>query len=105
MARAAGLIAVAVLPALAGITGDSYLHPALLAHGFRMAAVIAAVFCAAGGVLAALTIRNPISGGVRRVEAERVVLRAGGPAPALIPERLTWRPYRPPSTPDQEGRS
>ena len=59
VARAAGLIAVAILPALAGITGESYLHPALLAHGFRVAAVIAAVFCVAGGVLAALTIRNP----------------------------------------------
>jgi EmrB/QacA subfamily drug resistance transporter len=59
VARAAGLIAVAVLPALAGITGQSYLHPAALAHGFRVAAVISAVFCAAGGVLAALTIRNP----------------------------------------------
>jgi EmrB/QacA subfamily drug resistance transporter len=59
VARAAGLIAVAVLPVAAGITGDSYLHPALLAHGFRVAAVIAAVFCAAGGVLAAATIRNP----------------------------------------------
>jgi EmrB/QacA subfamily drug resistance transporter len=59
VARAASLIAVAVLPALAGITGDSYLHPAALAHGFREAAIIAAVFCAAGGVLAALTIRNP----------------------------------------------
>jgi len=59
VARAAGLIAVAVLPALAGITGDSYLHPAELAHGFQMAAIISAVFCAAGGVLAGLTIRNP----------------------------------------------
>ena len=59
VARAAGLIAVAVLPALAGITGESYLHPAALAHGFKMAALIAAVFCAAGGVLAAVTIRNP----------------------------------------------
>ena len=59
VARAGGLIAVAVLPALAGITGDSYLHPAELAHGFKTAAIIAAVFCAAGGVLAALTIRNP----------------------------------------------
>jgi predicted MFS family arabinose efflux permease len=59
VARAAGLIAVAVLPALAGITGQSYLHPAALAHGFKSAAIIAAVFCAAGGVLAALTIRNP----------------------------------------------
>jgi EmrB/QacA subfamily drug resistance transporter len=60
VARAAGLIAVAVLPALAGITGDSYLHPVLLAHGFRTAAIIASVFCAAGGVLAGLTIRNPV---------------------------------------------
>jgi EmrB/QacA subfamily drug resistance transporter len=59
VARAASLIAVAVLPALAGITGNSYLHPAALAHGFKMAAVIAAVFCAAGGVLAGFTIRNP----------------------------------------------
>src|SRR3954452_2990545 len=59
VARAAGLIAVAVLPAAAGITGDSYLHPAQLGHGFMKAAWIAAAFCAAGGVLAALTIRNP----------------------------------------------
>jgi hypothetical protein len=48
-----------VLPALAGISGDSYLHPAALAHGFREAAYMAAIFCAAGGLLAALTIRNP----------------------------------------------
>jgi EmrB/QacA subfamily drug resistance transporter len=59
VARAAGLIAVAVLPALAGITGDSYLHPAVLGADFRKAALISAAFCAAGGVLAALTIRNP----------------------------------------------
>jgi EmrB/QacA subfamily drug resistance transporter len=59
VARAAGLIAVAVLPALAGITGDSYLHPAVLGADFKKAALIAAAFCAAGGVLAALTIRNP----------------------------------------------
>jgi EmrB/QacA subfamily drug resistance transporter len=59
VARAAGLIAVAVLPALAGISGQSYLHPAALAHGFRTAAIMAAVFCAAGGALAAVTIRNP----------------------------------------------
>jgi EmrB/QacA subfamily drug resistance transporter len=59
VARAASLIAVAVLPALAGISGDSYLHPAVLAADFKTAAMIAAAFCAAGGVLAFLTIRNP----------------------------------------------
>ena len=59
VARAAGLIAVAVLPVAAGITGDSYLHPDALAHGFHNALIIAAVACVAGGLLAAATIRNP----------------------------------------------
>jgi MFS family permease len=59
VARAAGLIAVAVLPPLAGITGKTYLQPAELAVGFRTAVLISAVACAAGGVLAAATIRNP----------------------------------------------
>jgi hypothetical protein len=59
VARAAGLIAVAVLPVAAGITGDSYLHPLALQHGFRIAVLIAAVACVGGGVLAALMIRNP----------------------------------------------
>ena len=59
VARTASLIAVAVLPALAGITGDVYLHPAALTHGFHMAMLISAVAVAAGGVLAFATIRNP----------------------------------------------
>jgi len=59
VARTAGLLAVAVLPFLAGITGDDYLHPAAMASGFHTALLIAAGACAAGGVLAALTIRNP----------------------------------------------
>jgi MFS family permease len=59
VARTAGLIAVAVLPALAGITGDAYLHPAVLTHGFHIAVLIGAAVAAAGGLLAAATIRNP----------------------------------------------
>jgi EmrB/QacA subfamily drug resistance transporter len=59
VARFGGLIAVAVLPPLAGITGSAYLHPAALSAGFRTAVFIAAALSAAGGVLAALTIRNP----------------------------------------------
>jgi len=59
VARAAGLIAVAVLPVLAGITGASYLHASALAAGFRTATWAAAARCGAGGVLAAATIRNP----------------------------------------------
>jgi EmrB/QacA subfamily drug resistance transporter len=59
IARAAGLLAVAILPAAAGITGASYLHPALLSVGFRNAVFIAALVCATGGILAAFMIRNP----------------------------------------------
>src|SRR4051795_12217880 len=60
VARAAALIAVAVLPAAAGITGDTYRDPVALAAGFHTAVLIAAVACALGGVLAAATIRNPV---------------------------------------------
>ncbi|MBO0807800.1 MAG: MFS transporter, partial [Actinobacteria bacterium] len=68
VARFGGLLAVAVLPPLAGITGTAYLHPAALAAGFRTAVLIAAGMCVAGGLLAAVTIRNPA--------------RAARPAPA-----------------------
>jgi EmrB/QacA subfamily drug resistance transporter len=92
VARAAGLIAVAVLPALAGITGDSYLHPAALAHGFKEAALMAAVFCAAGGVLAALTIRNPPRTARAKAPPQEICcaleatpLRSLGAAPVTVP--------------------
>jgi EmrB/QacA subfamily drug resistance transporter len=60
VARAAGLLAVAVLPLLAGITGAAALHPDHFAEGFRTAVIIAGVASAAGGLLAFLTIRNPV---------------------------------------------
>jgi MFS family permease len=59
VARTGSLLAVALLPAVAGITGDSYLHPAVFETGFQHAAFIASVICAAGGLLAVATIRNP----------------------------------------------
>jgi EmrB/QacA subfamily drug resistance transporter len=59
VARAAGLLAVAILPLLAGITGGAALEPHHFAMGFRTAVIIAGFTCAAGGLLAAATIRNP----------------------------------------------
>jgi EmrB/QacA subfamily drug resistance transporter len=59
VARAAGLIAVAVLPAVVGLSGTAYLHPEQFAAGFRAAMAVSAGLCVVGGVLAALTIRNP----------------------------------------------
>ena len=59
VARLGALIAVAVLPALAGITGRGYLQPHVLATGFTQAVRIAGAWCAAGGVIAAVGLRNP----------------------------------------------
>jgi EmrB/QacA subfamily drug resistance transporter len=59
VARIGSLIAVAILPPLAGITGTSYLHPHELAHGFRTAMILAGSWCAVGGLLAGVGIRNP----------------------------------------------
>jgi len=59
VARLGGLIAVAVLPALGGISGLSYLHPHELAHGFQRAVVIAGSWCVVGGIAAAFGIQNP----------------------------------------------
>jgi EmrB/QacA subfamily drug resistance transporter len=59
VARAASLIAVAVLPAAAGLAGSAYLHPAMFNSGFRTACLLAAGVCVIGGAVAATTIRNP----------------------------------------------
>lgn len=58
VARIGGLVAVAVLPGIAGIGGGAYLVAAPLAHGFRMAVLVSAGWCVAGGGAAALGVRN-----------------------------------------------
>lgn len=58
VARAASLLAVAVLPLAAGLSGEEYRRPAALAAGFRVAALVCAGLLAGGGLVAALTIRN-----------------------------------------------
>ncbi len=74
VARLGSLIAVAVLPALGGISGLSYLHPHQLAHGFQRAVLIAGTWCAGAGVVAAFGIRNPAEGARRRASRRRVPL-------------------------------
>ena len=53
VARTGGLVAVAAIPVIVGLSGDGYADPALFADGFRHACWIAAALLAAGGVLAA----------------------------------------------------
>jgi EmrB/QacA subfamily drug resistance transporter len=59
VARTAGLLAVAVLPVAAGISGADALEPARFNDGFRMAALIAAALCVVGGLISWFGIRNP----------------------------------------------
>jgi EmrB/QacA subfamily drug resistance transporter len=56
VSRVAGLLAVAVLPVLAGLTGKRFYEASAMAHGFRIAMLVSAALAALGGVLAWLTI-------------------------------------------------
>jgi hypothetical protein len=58
IARTGSLIAVATLPAAAGLGAESYLEPGVFAAGFRRGVRIAAMLCAAGAAVAWTTIRN-----------------------------------------------
>jgi EmrB/QacA subfamily drug resistance transporter len=60
VSRVAGLLAVAVLPAVAGVTGDKLFDPKAITHGFHVAMLISAALAAAGGVLAWLTISSDV---------------------------------------------
>jgi EmrB/QacA subfamily drug resistance transporter len=62
ISRGAGLLAIAVIPGVAGLTGDAYKDPAAFASGFRTAMLISATLAAAGGALAWLFIRNKVAG-------------------------------------------
>jgi EmrB/QacA subfamily drug resistance transporter len=97
VARAASLIAVAVLPAAAGLTGTSYLHPDTFSAGFRMASFISAGLCVAGGVLAGLTIRNPRPAALEPEAAaaaapERAVLHCGLACPPPRTDQSATQP-------------
>jgi hypothetical protein len=52
VARAAALITVAVLPAVAGLGGAAYLHPAQFSAGFGRASLISADLCLVGSTVA-----------------------------------------------------
>ncbi|WP_067826562.1 MFS transporter [Nocardia inohanensis] len=58
VARAAGLLAVAAIPPLAGLTGDAYNDPSRFEHGFRMALLSCVVLMVAAAALAFVTVRN-----------------------------------------------
>jgi hypothetical protein len=88
VARTAGLIAVAVLPPLAGLVGNANQHPDVLNAGFRMAMLLSAGVCALGGVLGWLTISDKLRAPAQHDTGRYCAL--DGP------------PLRPPAQPERE---
>jgi EmrB/QacA subfamily drug resistance transporter len=79
VARAAGLLAVAVLPALAGISGDAYHDPRAFNAGFEVVMMTCAALLGLGGIFAALSIRNPPQSTKRDEASERLCCPIDGP--------------------------
>ncbi|MUN41264.1 MFS transporter [Actinomadura litoris] len=90
VARAAGLLAVAAIPPLAGLTGAAFTDPAEFSDGFRIAMIVCAGLLLAGAMLSFLTVsadalRGP-SGERREPQCKS---SCGVGAPQLQPEPET----------------
>ncbi|MEX2193809.1 MAG: MFS transporter [Thermoleophilaceae bacterium] len=68
VSRTAQLLAVAVLPVAAGLSGGDFQDPVALADGFRTAMFIAAGLCVAGALLAWTTISSDVLEDAERPE-------------------------------------
>ena len=75
VSRFAGLLAVAALPVVAGLSGGDFEDPAAFADGFRAAMFVASGLAVLGAALAFLTIRNDV------LEAEPAATEERAPAP------------------------
>jgi EmrB/QacA subfamily drug resistance transporter len=60
VARAAGLLAVALLPALAGLSGDAWRSPVAFAAGYRLATFASVGLLVVGSLLAVVGIRSEV---------------------------------------------
>jgi MFS family permease len=59
VARVAGMLAVAVLPLIAGLSGDAYSNPELLAPAYETAMWVCSGLLAIGGLLSVVFVRSP----------------------------------------------
>jgi EmrB/QacA subfamily drug resistance transporter len=85
IARTGGLLAVAVLPAAAGLSGSAYKDPVALTDGWQMAMWLCAALCVVGGIMA-LGVRNDVLSAAPAQPAEPVAEPAPEPAArAVVP--------------------
>jgi EmrB/QacA subfamily drug resistance transporter len=94
VSRLAGLIVVAVLPLIAGLTGKKFYNPASMDHGFHVAMLSCAALAAAGGVLAWLTISSEV------LESEPA---PGGDVPTGVLHDFSCAVAGPPLRPGREA--
>jgi EmrB/QacA subfamily drug resistance transporter len=59
IARTGGLLAVAVLPTLAGLHGEAYRNVTSMVHGYRIVALSCVALMITAAVIVAVTVRNP----------------------------------------------
>ncbi|MEV0535164.1 MFS transporter [Kitasatospora sp. NPDC050463] len=103
-ARAAGLLAVAALPALAGLSGEAYQVPASVDSAFHVAMLICAGLLAAGGVTAFTTVRGNVLAPEDHPVAEPDCRYACGTnAPPLDPGHVGARHGEGPATESAAG--
>jgi hypothetical protein len=88
VARAAGLVAVAALPAAVGITSASYHRPALFSAGFDRATIGCAVVLLIAAALAAVLVDNDVLRPEGRPEA-MTACTIGAPQLQPVPRRET----------------
>ncbi len=87
VARVAGLLAVAVIPLLAGLTGDKFYEPQQMTHGFHVGMAICAGLALLGSVVAWTTISSEVLHEEEGDEPEECAYSCGVGAPTLRPGR------------------
>jgi EmrB/QacA subfamily drug resistance transporter len=94
VARLSGLIVVAVLPLVAGLTGKRFYDPAAMDHGFHVAMLTCAALAVAGGGLAWMTISSEV------LESEPA---PGGDLPSGVLHDFSCAVAGPPLRPGREA--
>ena len=91
VARVAGLLAVAVIPVVAGLTGDKFYDPDKMTHGFHVGMVVCAILALLGAVVAWTTISSEVlheeGDESESGDEERECFSCGIGAPTLQPGR------------------
>ncbi|HVT00363.1 MAG TPA: MFS transporter [Solirubrobacterales bacterium] len=87
VARVAGLLAVAVVPVIAGLTGDKFYDPSHMTHGFHVGMAVCAALAVLGAIIAWTTISSDVLHEEEGEEPEECDYTCDIGAPTLRPPR------------------